>query len=58
MSKSSMGYPSRRIMKWYTKPTNHPNNTADVFDSRLLDLLDWLDKLIENNNSKQTESNK
>jgi len=45
-------------MKWYTKPTNHPNNTADYFDSRLLDLLDWLDKLIENNNSKQTESNK
>lgn len=45
-------------MKWYTKPTNHPNNTADVFDSQLLDLIDWLDKLIENYNSKQTVGDK
>ena len=45
-------------MNWYTKPTKHPNNTADCFDSQLLDLIDWLDKLVEEYNSKQTVGDK
>lgn len=44
---------NKHDMKYYMKPTQHPNNTADVFDTQLLDLMAWLDKLIEEYNSKQ-----
>lgn len=52
----------------WVKPTQHSRNTADIFSEaiesqsrasrQLGQLCLWLDKLIENYNSKQTESDK
>jgi len=52
----------------WVKPTQHKNNMADIFSEAIDDtpraakqlkqLCQWVDQLVENYNSKQTECDK